>query len=49
MACERCWSDAYRESHFTGGHQAEIYRRLLRERADDPCPPDLESGREDRR
>jgi hypothetical protein len=44
MACERCWTDANRESLTIGGHTAEIYRRLLVERASDPCTPEQQRG-----
>ena len=37
-ACEKCWNDAYVRSRMSGRLQAEIYRELLEERRDDPCP-----------
>lgn len=46
MACEKCWTDASREATLTGDvvNIPEIYRRLLTERAADPCTPDEQEG-----
>ncbi len=40
MACEKCWTDAFRrhlQNPFKG--QAEHYRELVEERKDNPCSP----------
>jgi hypothetical protein len=36
--CEKCWADAYVASRTLGGSQPDHYRRLLNERAAQPCP-----------
>lgn len=41
-ACEKCWNDAYVQSLMNGRPQAEIYRELLEERRDNPCPPEVQ-------
>jgi hypothetical protein len=42
--CEKCWGDAFRESHFTGKDQYECYKKLLEERKDNPCTPQEQAG-----
>lgn len=37
-ACQKCWNDAYMRSLMEGRPQAEIYRKLLDKRRDNPCP-----------
>ncbi|HZJ25879.1 MAG TPA: hypothetical protein VFF40_02520 [Acidimicrobiia bacterium] len=43
-ACERCWTDAYRESRMFGGSQVDHYRRLIEERRDRPCSVEEQRG-----
>lgn len=43
-ACEKCWGDAYIRSRTLGGSQADHYRALLEERADNPCTPEQQVG-----
>ena len=41
--CEKCWNDAFRRLMVYGGTdktQADFYRELIKERADNPCSPD---------
>lgn len=38
--CEKCWGDAYLRAMSSGRTQTEEYRALLRERKDNPCPPE---------
>ena len=45
MACEKCWSDAYRRSYFNPEKtQADYYTELLEERKDNPCTLDEQRG-----
>lgn len=44
MACEKCWTDANHEALLTGQLVPDVYRRLLAERADDPCTPEQQRG-----
>ena len=46
-ACEKCWADAAREYAVRRGawdSQADVYRRLLDERRDNPCTPEQQRG-----
>lgn len=43
-ACETCWADAYVEARLKGGSQVDHYHRLLRERAENPCPKEASRG-----
>jgi len=44
MTCEKCWSDAYMRSRWTGHSQAEEYKNLLNNRKDSPCTPEQQAG-----
>ena len=45
MACEKCWADAWlRQLSKPEKTQAEHYADLLKERKDNPCTPEEESG-----
>lgn len=43
-ACEKCWGDAWIMSQTTGHSQSECYRKLLIERAANPCSPEEQAG-----
>jgi len=41
--CEKCWADAARAAG-PYGDQVDEYRRLCRERKDNPCTPEEQAG-----
>jgi hypothetical protein len=44
MVCEKCWSDAYFRSRWSGKSQGDCYFELLKERKDNPCTPQEQAG-----
>lgn len=44
MTCEKCWTDAYRRSLWSGKSQAECYFEILKERENNPCTPQEQAG-----
>ncbi len=43
-ACEKCWSDAWRQTRGGGKSQPDRYMELLEERKDNPCTPEQQRG-----
>jgi hypothetical protein len=43
-SCEKCWSDAYFKSRYSGKDQAECYSELIKKRENDPCTPEEQAG-----
>jgi hypothetical protein len=42
--CEKCWSDAGRESFFRGTNKSDEYSRIMDEREKKPCTPEQQAG-----
>ena len=46
-ACEKCWSDAGRETTYGGSEsKAQAYNRLMEERKANPCTPEQQAGQD---
>jgi len=44
MTCEKCWQDAKKEGYANDTSVYDHYKRILKERENNPCSPKEQAG-----